>query len=99
MPVEETIISPANQQLIEIVIAITTTSLIGWGIVKYIHKIKKRVDDLEKRYNENPIIRAIEKIRAQQDDELEKKFIEQSADIVGMFADKKQEREDAKDEK
>jgi hypothetical protein len=94
MPVEETIISPANQQLIEIVIAITTTSLIGWGIVKYIHKIKKRLDDLEKRYNENPIIRAIEKIRAQQDDELEKKFIEQSADIVGMFADKKKDKED-----
>ena len=74
MPVEETIISPANQQLIEIIIAITTTSLIGWGIVKYIHKIKKRLDDLEKRYNENPIIRAIEKIRAQQDDELKKVY-------------------------
>ena len=92
-----TLVSPVIQQSIEILIAIIGSGITLFKVVRYIQKIKQRLDDLEKRYNENPIIKAYEKIKVTQDDEIEKKFIEQSADIIGMFADKKDK--EAKEEK
>jgi hypothetical protein len=99
MPVEETIVSPAVQQLITIVLAIIGTGITAYKVISYIHKMKQQIDDLEKRYNENPVIRAYEKIRAQQDEELEKKLIGETADIVGMYVDKKQEKEEGKEKR
>lgn len=97
MSTEENIISPAIQQLITIIIAIATSSLLGWGIVRYIHKMKRQIEDLEKRYNDNPIIQAYERYRKIDDENIQKKFIEQNANIIGMYADKKQEKEDVKE--
>lgn len=94
-----TFVSPAVQQLIMIILAIIGTGLTAYKVISYIHAMKQQLDDLEKRYNENPIIRAIEKIRAQKDEEIEKKLIDQSADIIGMFADKKEKTEDVKEKK
>lgn len=98
MSAEEAIVSPTVQQLIMIGIAILGTGATAYKIINYIRNMKQQIDNLEKRYNENPIIRAYEKIRAQHDEEIEKKFIEASADIIGMFADKKQEEEEGKEE-
>jgi hypothetical protein len=52
MSVDETFVSPAVQQLIMIVLAIIGTGITAYKIIDYIHKMKQKIEDLERRYNE-----------------------------------------------